>query len=135
MGLISVKGIGPYFAKQIIRYRERLGSFYKIEQLLEINKMTIERFKPLEGGIYVDKKDIKKINFKTDDKKILINHPYIGREVYNSIVLFIQEYVEKEMRECFENDSYFESLDFLNILLKNKVITEETFNKLKGYFE
>jgi len=35
-GLDQIKGIGPAFANRILKYRERLGGFYKKEQLLEV---------------------------------------------------------------------------------------------------
>ena len=37
--LDAVRGIGPYYAKKILRYRELLGGYYSVEQLKEI-KMT-----------------------------------------------------------------------------------------------
>lgn len=35
--LRKVPGIGSYFARKIVEYRERLGGYYRVQQLLEIN--------------------------------------------------------------------------------------------------
>jgi len=34
--LISIKGIGPFYAKQILKYRKELGGFYTYFQFSEI---------------------------------------------------------------------------------------------------
>lgn len=34
--LLSIRGIGPVFASRIIKYRDKLGGFYSVEQLLEV---------------------------------------------------------------------------------------------------
>ena len=34
--LRHVPGIGPYFARKIVEYRQRLGGYYRVQQLLEI---------------------------------------------------------------------------------------------------
>jgi competence ComEA-like helix-hairpin-helix protein len=82
---VGLKGIGPGFAKRILAYRERLGGFYRVDQLKEVyglDTMWVERNKGhlLVGtGIY---------------KKIAVNrvgwnefrHPYIS---YAQVKLFL----------------------------------------------
>ena len=34
-----IRGIGSYYAKQIVRYRQQLGGYYKVEQLREIMEL------------------------------------------------------------------------------------------------
>ena len=34
--LDKIRGIGPAFARRIVKYRERIGGFYKKEQLMEV---------------------------------------------------------------------------------------------------
>ena len=48
LDLESVPGIGPFFAKQIIKYRDQLGGFYSKEQLLEVWKMDQDKFMKME---------------------------------------------------------------------------------------
>ncbi len=41
--LIALPGIGPYYAKKIIQYREKLGGFASKDQLLDIYGIDRER--------------------------------------------------------------------------------------------
>ena len=45
--LVSIRGIGPFYAKVIMRYERALGGFHKKEQLLEVYKMNTETYEIL----------------------------------------------------------------------------------------
>lgn len=40
--LIALKGIGPFYAKQILKYRDKLGGYVSVKQLFEVPKMRRE---------------------------------------------------------------------------------------------
>ena len=42
--LVSLPGIGPGYTKRIIKYREKLGGFYSVEQLSEVYGFPTETF-------------------------------------------------------------------------------------------
>ena len=53
--LVELPGIGGYYAKQIIRFREKLwGSYANIEQLLEIRGIDTTLLKRIDDRIYIE---------------------------------------------------------------------------------
>lgn len=76
--LDALPGIGPYYARQIIRYRNRLGYFADISQLLDIRGIDSALLDKLDDRIYIDPASIRKIDFYTMSADSLAAHPYIG---------------------------------------------------------
>jgi len=72
--LKKVPGIGRYYAREVVWYRERLGGFYSVEQLKEI-----EGF-PAEALPYftVSEHPIRKLNVNRLTLSQLRRHPYIS---------------------------------------------------------
>lgn len=86
--LVSLRGIGPWYARKIIDYREALGGFYIVDQLLEINGMDKERLNPLKPQVRVDASLIKPLPIWDMNEEQLAAHPYVGRSAARSIVRF-----------------------------------------------
>lgn len=84
--LQTVKGIGPFFAKQIAKKRDELGGFYTTEQYMEVWKATPENTIQWESGLKIDENDIRRININTATAEELKAHPYITWNLANSIV-------------------------------------------------
>ena len=80
--LKKVPGIGSYYARKIVRYRERLGGFYDVSQLLEI-----EGF-PEDALTYfkVSRNDIHRLNINKLTAAQLRNHPYINYMMAKAIL-------------------------------------------------
>ena len=80
-------GIGPAYARRIVRYRERLGGFTSKEQLLEVYGFTPELLAHIAPHITVDTQSISKIDINSIPLKQLIKHPYIeyyqARDIVN----------------------------------------------------
>lgn len=72
-----LKGIGPTYARRIVRYRDRLGGFTNIEQLLEVYGFTPELLEYISPSLTLDTTDIRRIDINTVELKQLIKHPYI----------------------------------------------------------
>ena len=72
--LQTVPGIGPYYARQIVRYGERLGGYVSVSQLDEIEDF------PLESKKYFVIKDStpRKLNVNRLTLNELKRHPYIN---------------------------------------------------------
>lgn len=72
--LKSIPGIGPYFARKIVQYGERLGGYVNIDQLDEIEDF------PLESKQYLVIQDAqpKKLNINQLSLNELKRHPYIN---------------------------------------------------------
>ncbi|MBI1837176.1 MAG: helix-hairpin-helix domain-containing protein [Flavobacteriia bacterium] len=116
--LMEIKGIGSFFAKQIIRKRLELGGFVSKEQLLEVWKMDQEKYDLIKDLIVVDSKKINKIAINSATIEELKAHPYIRWNIANSII---------KMRE---QKNGFQSIDELK---ESKLIDEEKFQKIKMY--
>lgn len=84
--LVQVRGIGPAFAKRIIRYREKLGGFASVNQLLEVYGMDSTRYAQMSKGVFVDTSLIRKINVNTCSLEEFRKHPYIDYYIAKALV-------------------------------------------------
>jgi competence ComEA-like helix-hairpin-helix protein len=91
LDLQQIPGIGPSFARRIVKYRNMLGGFYKIEQLLEVYGMDSARYAGIYDKLLVDPSHIKQINVNTASIKELMVHPYIEFYLAKSILTFREE--------------------------------------------
>lgn len=109
--LVKVRGIGPTFAKRIIRYRNKLGGFSDIGQLQDVYGIDSARFIQIEQHLYIDQLLIKKINVNTASLDELRSHPYIDYYIAKSIVdKRIQKGAYNELAELKEIPLIYESL-------------------------
>lgn len=115
--LMELKGIGNFYADKIIAYRERLGGFISLNQLLEIYKFDTEKLNEIKPYLILNKKDIQKMDLNTVDAKTLKNHPYINDwNLANSLVkMRIQKENYKSIAEIKESvlmtDSIFKKIE------------------------
>ena len=86
--LDALPGIGPYFARKIIEYRQRLGGYSYKEQLLDIYNFDQEKYTALSDLISCSKPSTP-FRLWTLPEDSLRLHPYIRtRQAAHSIVLF-----------------------------------------------
>lgn len=116
--LMNVKGIGPFFAKQIIKKRDELGGFYTYEQLLEVWKVDEEKLANWSPFLEVNTTKINKLNVNEATIEELEKHPYISWNLANSIVKFKEQ-----------NGNYTK----IEQLKKSALMTADMFEKLKPY--
>ena len=80
-------GIGPAYARRIVRYRERLGGFIDVGQLLEVYGFTPELLAHIAPSLTLDTSSIRRIDINNIGLKQLIQHPYIeyyqARDIVN----------------------------------------------------
>lgn len=118
--LVLLPGIGPYFARKIISYRERLGGFATISQLEEIEGIDAERYKLFEHKVETDTSKIRKIDLTTVDEKLLGRHPYIGLYTARAIINF--------------RNKFGAGMCTLQNLIEGKLLKIEYANLLRYYF-
>ena len=83
---ISLPGIGSYFARNIVSYREKLGGFIDIHQLLEVYAFDSARLETIKPHIIIDSIEIRKVRINHDDFKTILLHPYIEYEDVKKII-------------------------------------------------
>lgn len=86
--LIQLSGIGPVFASRIVRYRELLGGFNQMEQLLAVYGMDSLRLKQIWPQLSVNSQLLKKIPINTVTADELRRHPYIGYKLANVLIAY-----------------------------------------------
>ena len=116
--LLNIKGIGPFFAKQILKKRNELGGFNQVSQLKEVWKMEQENFEIIEPFIKIDNSKIIKIELNSVNLDNLKKHPYVRWNIANSIIKI------REQKGGFKN---------IEEIKESVLINEEMFEKLKPY--
>ncbi len=114
----ALPGIGGGFSRRIINFRNKLGGFYKIEQVAETFGLPDSVFQKIKPLLKIYGNDIKKINVNTAKEEELKAHPYIRWQ----LAKVITEY--KKQHGDFKN---------LEELKKIMVIDAETYNKISPY--
>lgn len=115
----TLRGIGGYYAAKIVDYREQLGSFAKIDQLMEIRGIDNERFDQFKNSITIDNQHIKRFSIWEASDSFLINHPYIGSLFADRIIKYKELCDSSEWR--------------LEKLCLNNIIPENSIEKIKLY--
>jgi len=115
--LTSIKGIGPFYAKNIIKYRNSIGGFVAKEQLLEIWKFDQEKLNAIGSFITIDPSKIKLININSCEAADLKN-AYISWNVANAIVNYRK------------NHGKYKALDEIK---KTDLVDDETYRKIVPY--
>ena len=117
--LVSLRGIGPWYARKILDYRDRLGGFVAPEQLLEIEGIDAERFAGFADGITVDASRIRRLDLWHASDTVLARHPYLGPKGARSIVRY---------RALYDSTRWT-----LPNLAAERVLSQENIEKLKKY--
>lgn len=84
--LMQIRGIGNGYARIIIRYRDRLGGFYKKEQLKEVTGLDSLTYQDIIPYIKIDAAKIIKIDLNKATVNSLAVFPYLSYKQKNAIV-------------------------------------------------
>ena len=86
--LQMLHGIGPAYARRIVRYRERLGGFVDYSQLLEVYGFTPELLAHIRPHLTIATDSLRTIAINSATIKQLMRHPYIDAYQARDIVAF-----------------------------------------------
>ena len=117
--LLTLYGIGPSFAKRIIKYRNLLGGFYSKHQLLEVYGFDQDKLDKIEANCDVSNSGMKAININTVRTDELKKHPYMDYYTAKAIV---------DQRIILGR---FTSVQQIKTI---PLIHEDLFNKIRHYF-
>ena len=118
--LVRLYGIGPSFARRIVKFRNALGGFHAKEQLLDVWGMDSTRYMGIESEVYVESGSLQTLNINNATYEELKNHPYIKYNVAKAIVNYRKQH-----------GSFKSPKDLIRIHL----IDEELLQKLTPYLE
>ena len=79
--LKKVPGIGSYFAKKVVAYREKLGGFYSTDQLLEIEGFPED----VADFFSLDANMVRRMNVNKMSIGQMMKHPYISFSMAKAI--------------------------------------------------
>ncbi|MDR0691958.1 MAG: helix-hairpin-helix domain-containing protein [Prevotellaceae bacterium] len=116
-----VRGIGAYFARSIVTYRERLGGYAHIQQLLDLRGVDPDRLAQWMPQLTLDTAMVIKIDLATADEQTLRQHPYIGYYAARGIVHFR---TTQGAQACT-----------LHALVENNILNDDAAQRLKPYCE
>lgn len=118
IALKEVRGIGSFYAREIVKYREELGGFHSLEQLGELWKMDREKLDKWKSQLQVDALKVEKININNASVEDLREHPYLHWKHANAIVEYRSQHGD------------FDHVEEIKEIL---IIDEERFEKIKHY--
>jgi DNA uptake protein ComE-like DNA-binding protein len=101
--LTGIRGIGGGFAKSIIRYRDRLGGFYRKEQLKEVFGIDSLMYLEIAPYIKVDARKVSKINLNKATVNSLLVFPYLTYKQKNAIVEYHSQHGDYNMLADLKN--------------------------------
>ena len=118
--LIALPGIGSKLSQRIIGFREKLGGFYKTEQVGETFGLPDSTFQKIKPRLTISNPEVKQLNINTATLDELKSHPYLRYAIANAIVQYRSQH------------GNFSSLaDLKKIML----VTEEVYNKAFPYLK
>jgi competence protein ComEA len=118
--LIALPGIGQVLSVRIIKYRNLLGGFARVEQLREVYGLPAETYELIRERVFADSSGVRKIKINSSDYKGLSRIPYIEKYEVTAIL----KYRELKGR-----------LNSMDDLKDNKILTPEKADKVEAYID
>lgn len=112
-------GIGPTLAMRIIRFREKLGGFYSIEQVKETFGLADSVFQKIRRYLRNESGELRKVDLNKAGMEELKAHPYVRYKIASVIVQYRNQH------------GPFVSVEDLK---KIAVIDDAIYEKIRPYF-
>lgn len=114
----KIKGISPYLARNIIKYRNALGGFIQKKQILEVWGFKSDLYNNIEKNIFLSETYVKKINLNTTVFADMLKHPYLNYDLTKAIMQY-RKIVGK--------------INTIQELINNKIVPDSIIYKIKPY--
>ncbi|MFM7768888.1 MAG: ComEA family DNA-binding protein [Bacteroidota bacterium] len=114
IALCKLKGIGAGRARMIVRYREKLGGFVNLTQLLEVYTIDSSLYADLLPHLTLDTNLVRPLLVNSDS----LNHPYLNQKMAKVVVNYRKQH------------GPFQSIDDLKQV---KAIDSQTIERLAPY--
>jgi len=115
---VALPGIGSKLASRIVAFRDKLGGFYKIEQVAETFALPDSVFQKIKGRLAITTPGVKKLNINNATIDELKLHPYIRYNIANAIVQYRTQHG---------------GFSAVNDIKKIMMITEDIYSKAAPY--
>ena len=115
---IALPGIGSKLAQRIINFRDKLGGFYKAEQVAETFGLPDSTFQKIKSRLNISNTAIKQFNINSATVDEMKPHPYIRYNIANAIVQYRTQH------------GNFSSVSDIKKIM---MVTDEVFNKVAPY--
>lgn len=112
--LVSLNGIGAFYAKAFIKYRNLLGGFVAKEQLMEVWKFDSLKLESIKNKITLDVSRIKKININSCTAAEL-KHPYLKWNAVNAICNYRSKHGNYTRVEEIKNTDLVDAITYRKI--------------------
>ena len=78
--LVELPRMGGYMASRIIAFRDKMGGFVEVEQLLDVKGLDSTRFAAMRPYLLIGDTETRRIDVNRADFKTLVGHPYLSYE-------------------------------------------------------
>ncbi len=116
--LMQLRGIGPYFARKIVRYRDALGGYCAVRQLSEVYRMRPGLLDSIAPFLTADPAAVATMSVNHAGVEVLEAHPYLSRSQAEVLVAYREKH-----------GPYGKKEDLKKMLL----LTEEEIERLVPY--
>ena len=117
---IALPGIGSKLSQRIISFRNKLGGFYKTDQIAETFGLADSTFQKIKPSLQLGNPVVKQLNINSASADDLKLHPYIRYAIANAIVQYRSQH-----------GNYAALSDLKKIML----ITDDVYNKMFPYLQ
>lgn len=115
---IALPGIGSKLAARIVAFREKLGGFYKVEQVAETYGLPDSTFKKISSYLLLTHPAIRQININKATEAELKLHPYIRYNLAAAIVQYRNQHG---------------NFGTVSDIKKIMMVTDDIYNRLSPY--
>lgn len=112
-----IRGIGSYRAKMIVRYREQLGGYAQVEQIMEARGMDKVIADSILPHFYIDSVVVNKIPINHIRPEVLQRHPYLNFEQAKAIYEYRRKHIRIKSAEELKKIKGISPTDIEKILI------------------
>lgn len=112
-----IRGIGSYRAKMIVRYREQLGGYARVEQIMEARGMDKVISDSILPHFYIDSVVVNKIPINHIRPEVLQRHPYLNFEQAKAIYEYRRKHIRIKSAEELKKIKGLSPTDIEKILI------------------
>jgi competence protein ComEA len=118
--LIALPGIGSKLSQRILSFREKLGGFYKVDQIGETYGLPDSTFQKIKKRFVISEIPLHQIDINTATVEEMKIHPYLRYAIANAIVQYRTQH------------GNFGTLEDVKKIM---LVTEDIFNKVSPYLK